>query len=101
MNYEHDCKGCISLDSFTYMAPFVNGRVETTADLYCCPGKSPTIIARFGDDGPDYASFTAKTIERNMVHWVSHQEMSTYCEALIQGYTRAKDRGLLGGSENE
>jgi len=80
------------------MAPFVNGRVKTNTDLYCCPGAilGPSIVARFGDEGSHYSSMPAKYIERDMERWASQSPMSTYCEALIQGYLRAEKRELLG-----
>lgn len=53
----HDCDACVSL-----------GTLETTGDdtwwgglgpfdLYACPqGGYPTVVARFGNEGPDYLS---------------------------------------------
>ena len=49
--YQHDCNKCKFLGRF---------RSEgTDYDLYFCKqgtGTNPTVIARFGDDGPQYAS---------------------------------------------
>ena len=43
--YTHDCDVCKSLG------------VMDEFDLYFCPQVGmPTVIARFGDDGPDYES---------------------------------------------
>jgi len=44
--YAHDCHICTFLG------------VHENYDLYYCPqgGERPTIIARFGDDGPEYTS---------------------------------------------
>lgn len=44
--YEHDCTDCVFLGRFA------------EHDLYWCSqgGFMPTIIARYGDDGPEYAS---------------------------------------------
>lgn len=42
--FTHDCERCQFLGSFQ------------NHDLYFCPGSFPTVIARFGSDGPDYVS---------------------------------------------
>lgn len=44
MLFNHDCDQCVFLAVFE------------TADLYFCPTDSPTVIARFGDEGSDYKS---------------------------------------------
>ena len=41
--HKHDCDGCIFVSTISEM------------DVYMCPS-SGSIIARFSDDGPDYAS---------------------------------------------
>lgn len=48
--FQHDCDECISLGEHKV------GSVA--ADLYFCTqgGASDTVIARYGDDGPDYCS---------------------------------------------
>ena len=48
--YQHDCKRCTYLGSCEY-----EGR---SYDLYSCDqwGLEETVVARFGDDGPDYMS---------------------------------------------
>lgn len=46
--YEHDCKKCEFLGVFS-------SEVEGHYDLYFCPNE-PTVIARYGSDGPEYAS---------------------------------------------
>lgn len=46
--FTHDCARCRFL-GFTSVA----GRY---ADLYYCGGREKTVIARYSDDGPDYAS---------------------------------------------
>lgn len=46
-NFTHDCETCQFLGAVT-----LDGK---TADLYYCKGE-PTIIARFSDEGGDYAS---------------------------------------------
>lgn len=44
--FQHDCVNCISLGEFN------------DHDLYFClqSGDRATVIARYGDDGPDYTS---------------------------------------------
>lgn len=44
--YAHDCDKCNFLET------------SDEFDLYFCPqgGHRPTVIARYGDDGPDYKS---------------------------------------------
>jgi hypothetical protein len=48
--FEHDCEKCVFLGRL--------GLPEGYYDLYFCEqGRDfPTVIARFGDDGPDYNS---------------------------------------------
>lgn len=41
--FQHDCSRCVYLGHFE------------DHDLYYCAGE-PTVIARFGDEGPDYGS---------------------------------------------
>lgn len=48
--YKHDCEGCVYLSTW-------DDEHEETYDLYYCnQGSLPTVIARFGHDGPDYVS---------------------------------------------
>lgn len=42
--YSHDCLECVFLGQFHHY------------DLYYCPTKGPTIICRYGSDGPAYES---------------------------------------------
>ena len=44
--FEHDCDACVFIGHYA------------GHDIYRCPqgGIVPTIVARFGDDGPDYHS---------------------------------------------
>ena len=56
--YEHDCEACRHLGT-------VNG-ADGVVDLYMCPrdgGLGPSLVARFGDDGPDYTSVPAQYAE--------------------------------------
>jgi hypothetical protein len=46
MRYQHDCENCTPLGEYGEF------------DLYHCEqgGAYPTVIARYGDDGPEYQS---------------------------------------------
>lgn len=49
--YEHDCDSCIFLGSYAYH--------NQVYDLYFCNQavfSYPTVIARYGSEGPDYTS---------------------------------------------
>ena len=47
--YTHDCDKCEYLGGMEFEGEY--------HDLYCCPqGERPTVIARWGDDGPEYRS---------------------------------------------
>ena len=46
--YQHDCKECIFLGNYACTG--------SKYDLYVHPYGSTAIIARWGDDGPDYMS---------------------------------------------
>lgn len=50
--YKHDCEHCTFLGKWREIT---NGRVYDY-DLYHCNSNYPTVIARFGNDGPDYQS---------------------------------------------
>jgi len=54
-HFEHDCDGCVFLGSYEHKG--------CLCDLYFCgqggpggPGDHNTVIARYSDDPPDYAS---------------------------------------------
>lgn len=52
-NYEHDCDKCIFLGSWNDLEP----SFQKTYDLYFCSQHNlPTVVARYGNDGPDYHS---------------------------------------------
>ena len=69
MRYEHDCDRCIALGE------------HEEADLYFCEqAGDPTIIARYGSDGPDYTS--------GLIFANSDKHLKVAKE-------RAKQRGLL------
>lgn len=54
--FQHNCKGC------TFLGPYKSeafmGEPPTDYDLYFClqGGNMPTVMARFSDNEPDYAS---------------------------------------------
>jgi len=58
LKYTHDCDACIFLGTVNLNNSY---NEHTTIDIYVCPvDHTPihdeTIIARYGDDGPDYIS---------------------------------------------
>lgn len=70
--WEHDCEDCVFLGSFDLH------------DLYYCEegNPTPTVIARFGSDEPNYRSgMPAVTVD---IH-------------LREAYFRAKEQGLIQG----
>ena len=72
-HYEHDCKKCM------YLGDFIHDGI--LYDLYVCSHQNmeiDTLIARYGDDGPEYGSgvYFIKTIP-----------------TIAEAYKRAKDIG--------
>jgi len=73
--YTHDCEACKSLGQFEH-----EGAVH---DLYWCgTHERGTVIARFGNDGPDYGSGLV------------------FGERGVQPYKEALDRAISGGFYN-
>ncbi len=67
--FVHDCDKCISLDHY-------DGH-----DLYYCEqGGRPTLIARYGDDGPEYKS------------GIRFTGLDPH---ITEAFDRAKERGLV------
>lgn len=58
--HHHDCLDC------TYLGTIASKwNVGTVADLYVCGGfnpERPSVIARYGDDGPDYSSIPTSMV---------------------------------------
>lgn len=52
--HTHDCDRCRFLGH------------EKEHDLYLCPGVNPTVIARYGSDGPNYLSQLVEVVQANM-----------------------------------
>ncbi len=74
MQFQHDCEKCIYLGEW-------QGH-----DLYwCAQGGRPTVIARWGDDGPNYQSGMIFA-DRELI------------PALVEAKTRALQRGLDCGA---
>lgn len=80
-HYTHDCKGCIYLGSF-YDVTTYNG--HAIWDLYISLGSIPTVIARHGNDGPDYNSW-------DVVAGIQKRS----CKAIVEEYNRAVNEGLV------
>lgn len=48
--FTHDCDECVLVDQLAWAG--------LPSDIYCCRKQGyATIIARYGDDGPDYTSW--------------------------------------------
>lgn len=64
--WKHDCDKC------RFLGQTIGGR--HISDLYVCdtsgPDMSPTLIARYGDDGPEYLS-----MDSNYAHANGHSEL--------------------------
>lgn len=74
-HFTHDCPKCIFLGSYS-------DEHYEKADLYWCQQiGTPTVIARFGSDGPDYSS--------GMIF--ADQGINA---ALVEAKRRAVERGL-------
>lgn len=84
INFQHDCDRCI---------PLGTGHQEGekgSYDLYFCPDNRHgfhTVLARYGNDGPDYRSFAVdsnvkKLFEINPKHVLA----VTYQKAVAMGY---------------
>ena len=70
--YIHDCERC------TYLGPFQHD--GTKYDLYHCMecDKWPTVVARYGDDGPEYTSgmeFAERGLTPSLVEAMKRAEM--------------------------
>lgn len=93
--YEHDCTSCEYLGSYTYDAPLVQGTERLTADLWCCPTcvGGPSLIARYGSNGPEYASAPISIVERHFLpRSKSGERMSTMGPAIVEAYHRWKGK---------
>lgn len=56
-NYKHDCEHCTFLGQWSELIYTSGGKTLTyDYDLYHCDSNYPTVIARYGNDGPDYQS---------------------------------------------
>lgn len=69
--YQHDCDNCILLEARKYIAlddvnkDFGIGMGDAFLyDLYVCPA-SLTLVMRYGDDGPEYYSYSIDTFLHN------------------------------------
>lgn len=79
--YDHDCQECRFLGGYVWLA--------NRFDLYVCGQhvfQYPTLIARWGSEGPDYTSSLAQAV-REYVHDVSHP----LAQALLLAVARAAE----------
>lgn len=85
--HTHDCKSC------TYLGTVPPGSYsDTPCDLYVCPqGHLPTVIARYGSEGPQYTS--------GILFAKDHLKANRTGHPLAIAYKRAVQYGLLTGEE--
>lgn len=88
--YKHD-----GGDNCQFLATLSLKQGDNTSvyDLYYCPqsGKFPTIIARFGDDGPAYIS--GMVFAKHA--FLNRKDQSLGSIAMGTGYYLAKSKGLI------
>lgn len=58
--YLHDCEQCLYIGTTSF--PVLPASVEmacphTILDMYVCPKILPTLVLRYGAEGPDYTSY--------------------------------------------
>lgn len=84
--YRHDCDACIELGQ------------ANEHDLYYCPQQSldaPTLVARFGDDGPEYATFNPTLCGPPATYHGNGMWAAAYERALAKGLTFARPVPVL------
>lgn len=76
--FEHDCDGCVYLGA------------DEEYDFYCC-GKGPgaTVIARFSDEGPDYASGAEHALA------IEQRDGPDSDYVLVRALRLAREKGLM------
>lgn len=95
-SWQHDCDRCVFLGKYDAFLEELNR--DATFDLYICVSKTHgfhTVLARFGNDAPEYLSFT---VDRNVLDLFKRRP--TY--PLAEAYRRAvaagfSFKGALGG----
>lgn len=80
--FEHDCDKCVHLGPFQMY------------DLYLCPKQAlgPSVIARYGSEGPDYTSSPVKLVPTGFlgVSGATHE-----LRPLVEAVRIARHRGLI------
>lgn len=86
--FQHDCDSCIFLGTITSEGE--------DYDIWTCPSSNKNgyaiVIARFGDDGPEYASTTTRVShwEESAEHldrgWARPSEYHVWTEVLVEGW---------------
>ncbi len=98
--FQHDCDKCKYLGSIRYLAPMAEPYPPKMkyAELYFCPAEitGPTVIARFGSQGPHYASTMVSILQRDL-HAINQ---STSGPALVAAYHLACAIKLIDPSPN-
>lgn len=93
--FKHDCERCEFLASINLPSWELNKMSEQTFDLYHCPGTlGGSVIARFGDDGPEYASGDVGTVARNIGVYRG-PKVPRFSVALEVAVALAENEGLI------
>lgn len=86
--YKHDCRACVFLGRYKFMAGFMNGERKVMVDLFCCTGIDASVIARYGH-GDRYASCPT-----DMLTTLEHAA-GTFSDGLREAVRRAIAIGLI------
>jgi hypothetical protein len=85
--FTHDCDHCV------FLGRYFSKTWEEEVDLYVCPSDTPTIIARYGDDGPNYGS--------GLTFCASSDHYAEACKRAINGGHLDENIERPGMSENK
>ena len=96
--YQHDCEACIFMGTWTGPDQAL-GQENALFDLYVCPRETTLgtcCIARFGNDGPEYASMslTAELWDASLaaIHGARQSMYHCYIPALCEVWRRWKEK---------
>lgn len=82
--FRHDCHACVFLGN-------LDGR-----DVYACPQAGfPTIVARYGNDGPEYAS-GAHLVDELLTGPTRARALGARALELMNGWRRERREGVFG-----
>lgn len=93
--YQHDCTDCQYLGRYLKPMESIHDDPDAVYDLYYCPktSGSGSVLARYGNDGPDYLSMDVRVLVSALMG-----DYSTLKEALIRQIEKwSKSMSPLGG----